>query len=68
MSKHVQNTAMNTAMSTKVLTKIRRDNIDYQKNDIALKKGEAKERLRQEEFYRSWLGLDRKKKSGVVHE
>lgn len=68
MSKHVQNTAMNTAMGTKVLTKIRRDNVDYQKNDIALKKGEAKERLRREEFYRSWLGLGRKKESGVVHE
>jgi hypothetical protein len=57
MSKHVQNTAMNTAMSTKVLTKMRRDNIEYQKNNIALKKGEIKEKLRREEFYRNWIGL-----------
>ena len=56
MSKHVQNTAMNTAMSTKVLTKIRRDNIEYQKNDIALKNGEIIEKLRREEFYKKWLG------------
>jgi hypothetical protein len=59
MSKHVQNTAMNTAMSTKVLTKIRRDNIEYQRNDIALKKGDAKEKLRREEFYKSWMGLQK---------
>ena len=58
MSKHVQNTAMNTAMSTKVLTKIRRDNIEYQKNDIALKKGELLEKLRREEFYREWIGIN----------
>jgi hypothetical protein len=58
-SKHVQNTAMNTAMSTKILTKIRRDNIEYQKNDIALKKGEAIERLRREEFYKKWLGVNK---------
>ncbi|MEX1099192.1 MAG: hypothetical protein WEB87_02130, partial [Bacteriovoracaceae bacterium] len=62
MSAHVQNTAMNTAMSTKVLAKIRRDNIEYQKNDIALKKGEAIERLRQEEHYRSWLGIENHKR------
>ena len=68
MSKHVQNTAMNTAMSTKVLAKIRRDNVIYQKNDIALQKGEAKERLRREEFYRSWLGLENKKELGVDYE
>ena len=59
MSKHVQNTAMNTAMSTKVLTKIRRDNIEYQKNDIALKKGEVIEKLRREEFYKKWLGVNK---------
>ena len=62
MSKHVQNTAMNTAMSTKLLAKIRRDNVEYQKNDIALKKGDTKERLRREEFYKSWIGLNQSEK------
>jgi hypothetical protein len=57
MSKHVQNTAMNTAMSTKILAKIRRDNIEYQKIDINLKKGNLQEELRQEEVYKNWLGL-----------
>jgi len=57
MSKHVQNTAMNTAMSSKILAKIRRDNIEYQKVDIALKKGDAKEKLRREAFYKSWIGI-----------
>ena len=57
MSKHVQNTAMNTALSAKILAKSRRDNIEYQKIDISLKKGEATERLRREEFYREWLGI-----------
>ncbi len=59
MSKYVQNTAMNTAMTTKVLAKIRRDNIEYQKNAIALKKGDVTERLRREEFYKNWIGLNK---------
>lgn len=59
MSKHVQNTAMNTAMSSKILAKIRRDNIEYQKTDVALKKGEVKEQLRREEFYKNWIGLSK---------
>ncbi|PIK13517.1 MAG: hypothetical protein CES88_16490 [Halobacteriovorax sp. JY17] len=57
MSKHVQNTAMNTAMTSKVLAKIRRDNIEYQKVDIALKKGSTKEKLRREAFYKNWIGI-----------
>ena len=57
MSKHVQNTAMNTAMSTKVLTKLRRDSLEYQKTDISLKKGNTAEKLRREEFYKNWLGV-----------
>ena len=61
MNKHVQNTAMNTAMTTKVLTKMRRDNLEYQKNDIALKKGEVKEKLRREQFYKNWIGVNKKK-------
>ena len=65
MSKHVQNTAMNTAMSTKVLTKIRRDNIEYQKNDISLQKASALERLRREEHYKNWLGVEKKKQEGL---
>ncbi|MBT4789942.1 MAG: hypothetical protein HON90_00095 [Halobacteriovoraceae bacterium] len=63
MSKHVQNTAMNTAMSTKVLTKIRRDNIEYQNMQVGLKKGELTEKLRREEFYKKWLGVDTKDQS-----
>ena len=59
MSKHVQNTAMNTALSAKILAKSRRDNIEYQKIDVSLKKGEATERLRREEFYREWLGINK---------
>lgn len=58
MSKHVQNTAMNTALGSNILAKIRRDNLEFQKIDIALKRGEALERIRREEFYRDWLGLN----------
>lgn len=65
MSKHVQNTAMNTAMSTKVLSKIRRDNIEYQKTDISLKNSQAKEKLRREEHYKSWLGVDKREVQDV---
>jgi hypothetical protein len=68
MSKHVQNTAMNTAMGTKVLTKMRRDNIEYQKNNIALQKGVAKEKLRREEFYKNWIGLQRSNKDLIDTE
>jgi hypothetical protein len=64
MSKHVQNTAMNTAMSTKVLSKIRGDNLEYQKTDISMKKGELTEKLRREQFYKKWLGVN-KSKQGV---
>lgn len=67
MSKHVQNTAMNTAMTTKVLSKIRRDNVEYQKNNISLQKGEALERLRREEHYKRWLGVNKKSK-GTLSE
>jgi hypothetical protein len=57
-SKHVQNTAMNTALTAKILAKTRRDNAEYQKIDISLKKSEATERVRREEFYREWLGIN----------
>jgi len=50
---------MNTAMSSKILSKIRRDNIEYQKIDIALKKGDTKEKLRREAFYKSWIGISK---------
>ncbi|OFZ38160.1 MAG: hypothetical protein A2504_17035 [Bdellovibrionales bacterium RIFOXYD12_FULL_39_22] len=65
MSKHVQNTAMNTALSAKILAKSRSDNLEYQKIDIALKKDEATERLRSEEFYRQWLGIESDNKAGI---
>lgn len=57
MVKHVQNTAMNTALSGKILSKIRRDNLEYQAVDISLKKSEAVEAVRREEFYKKWIGL-----------
>jgi len=60
MAKHVQNTAMNTAMSSKILNKIRQDNLEYQKVDIQLKKDLAKEKIRKEQHYRDWIGLQKK--------
>jgi len=68
MSKHVQNTAMNTAMSSKILAKIRRDNVEYQKIDIALKKGDVKEKLRREEFYKNWIGLSNSENDLIATE
>ena len=63
MSKHVQNTAMNTAVTSKILAKTRRDNLEYQRVDISLKKSEALEQARREEHYREWLGIDDSKTS-----
>ena len=57
MVKHVQNTAMNTALTGKILSKIRRDNLEYQTIDISLKKSEAVEAVRREEFYKKWSGI-----------
>lgn len=59
MSKHVQNTAMNTALSSKVMTKMRRDNLDYQRVDLSLKKSASIEILRREDFYRRWIGVNK---------
>ena len=58
MVKHVQNTAMNTALSGKILSKIRRDNLEYQTVDLGLKKSEAIEAVRREDFYKKWIGLE----------
>ena len=58
MVKHVQNTAMNTALTGKILSKIRRDNLEYQAVDISLKKSEAVEAVRREEFYKKWIGIE----------
>lgn len=58
MVKHVQNTAMNTALQAKILSKVRRDNLEYQAVDISLKKSEAIEAVRREEFYKKWIGLE----------
>lgn len=58
MSKHVQNAAMNTALTSKAVTKLRRDNLEYQKIDLGLKKSESVEKLRREEFYRNWIGVN----------
>lgn len=60
MSKHVQNTAMNTALNGKILSKIRRDHLEYQKLDLGFQKSESVEKLRKEEFYKSWIGVDKK--------
>lgn len=59
MSKHVQNTAMNTALTTKAITKLRRDNLEYQKIDLGIKKSDSVEKLRREEFYRNWIGVNK---------
>ena len=58
MSKHVQNTAMNTALTSKAVTKLRRDSLEYQKIDLGIKKSESVEKLRREEFYRNWIGVN----------
>ncbi len=58
MSKHVQNTAMNTALTSKAVTKLRRDNLEYQKIDLGLKRSGSVEKLRREEFYRNWIGVN----------
>ena len=58
VSKHVQNTAINTALTASAVNKMRRDNLEYQKIDIDLKKSEALEKLRQEEHYKQWLEVD----------
>lgn len=66
MSKHVQNTAMNTALTSKAITKLRRDNLEYQKIDLGLKKSNSVEKLRKEEFYRGWIGLEDQKESVIT--
>ena len=58
VSKHVQNTAINTALTASTVNKMRRDNLEYQKIDIDLKKSEALEKLRREEHYKQWLEVD----------
>ncbi len=60
IGKHAQNTAMNTALNGKILSKMRRDNLEYQKIDLGLKKGQGIEKLRREEFYKSWIGIEKK--------
>jgi len=60
-AKHLQNTAMNTAFSSKMLAKMRRDQLAYQKLDLALKKDHAKNSLRKDQFYKDWIGLNRAK-------
>lgn len=68
ISKHAQNTAMNTALNGKILSKIRRDNLEYQKIDLRLKKDNSIENLRREEFYKDWIGVvGKKENSGESH-
>ena len=55
----MQNTAINTALNSKILAKMRRDNLEYQKIDIALKRSQALEDLRKKEFYKSWLDISK---------
>jgi len=35
-----------------------RDDLDYQRTDLALKKNEQLEQLRREDYYKSWLGIN----------
>lgn len=64
-SKHIQNTAMNTALSSTILSKMRMDNAEFQKNAIAIRGGELKEKLRREEFYKKWIGVKDDTKSSI---
>jgi hypothetical protein len=66
MSKHVQNTAMNTALTNKAVTKLRRDNLEYQKIDLGMKKSNALEKLRREEFYQKWIGINKSSDSLAI--
>ena len=52
---HIQNTAINTAMTGKVLNKMRRDNLEYQKIDLAIKKNNSVQELKRQQFYKEWL-------------
>jgi hypothetical protein len=65
VSKHVQNTAMNTALSSSILSKMRRDQLDFQRVDLALKKGKSVEQLRREEFFKSWIGINKTEGVGI---
>ena len=53
-----QNTAMNTALNGKILSKIRRDSLEYQKIDLEMNKNRTVQSLRQEQFYKDWLGIE----------
>ena len=52
---HIQNTAINTALTGKVLNKMRRDNLEYQKIDLAIKRNNSVRELRRQQFYKEWL-------------
>ena len=56
VKKHIQNTAMNTALTGKILSKMRRDNIQYQKIDLGIKRNASVKALRREQFYQNWVG------------
>lgn len=58
-AKHLQNTAMNTAFTSKMLAKMRRDQLAYQKLDLALKGNQAKYSLQKDQFYKDWIGLNK---------
>ena len=53
--KHVQNTAVNTAITGKVLNKMRRDNLEYQRIDLEMKRSGAVRELRRQQFYKEWM-------------
>ena len=53
-----QNTAMNTALNGKILSKIRRDSLEYQKINLEIKKNETVSKLRDEQHYRDWIGIN----------
>ena len=53
-----QNTAMNTALNGKILSKMRRDNLEYQKIHLEMKKGHTVSKLREEQHYRDWAGIN----------
>ena len=52
-----QNTAMNTALNGKILSKMRRDNLEYQKINLEMKKSDAITKVRDEQILKDWVGI-----------
>jgi hypothetical protein len=60
MNMNVQNTAMNTALTATILAKMRQDQLDYQNLVSSFQEAQVMDKLREEHFFNSWLGIKRK--------